>query len=81
MDERGKHAPGNKTEEAVVEQVKQHVDSFPKYCSHYSRHDNPNRQYLSPELSVVKMYTMYKAECEKSGNKFMSEWVYLAFGM
>lgn len=90
MDERGKHAPGNKTEEAVVEQVKRHVDSFPKYRSHYSRHDNPNCQYLSPELSVAKMYSMYKAECEESGDKYVSEWVYrkifneffnLAFGM
>jgi len=86
MDQRGKHAPGNKTEQAVIDEVKQHIESFPKYRSHYSRQDNPNRKYLSPELSITKMYAMYKASAEKP----VSEWVYrkifnesfnLSFGM
>ena len=33
--------------------------SFPTRQSHYSRHDNPGRLYLSPDLSIAKMYQMF----------------------
>ena len=39
--QRGRHTPGNKTDDAVIATVKVHVQSFPHYQSHYSRKDNP----------------------------------------
>ena len=58
MDKRGRHEPGNKTPEETISYVKQHIASFPQYESHYSRTDNPNRKYLSPDLTVSKMHSM-----------------------
>ena len=90
-DERGRHCPGNKTDEDDVAFIKSHIDSFPRYQSHYSRQDNPHRKYLSPELSVTKMYLLYKEKCrEEKRETTCSEWVYrktfnesfnLSFGM
>ena len=73
-DKRGRHEPKNKTSEAKIKIVKEHIESFPKYCSHYSRQDNPNRSYLSPGLSLTKMYTLYKEKCAEDDQ--VSEWVY-----
>ena len=60
MDKRGRHTPGNKTPEDDLHFVKEHIRSFPQYQSHYSRADNPHRQYLSPELTITKMYRLYR---------------------
>ena len=54
-DERGRHAPANKTCDADISFVKEHIQSFPKYRSHYSRSDNPNKHYLNPDLTITKM--------------------------
>ena len=71
-DMRGRHLPANKTTDADLEDVKKHILSFPKYRSHYSRSDNPHRHYLSPDLSITKMYLLYKHGCSTP----VSEWVY-----
>ena len=87
MDEHGHHEPANKTKEEDLEFVKKHIESFPKYRSHYSRQDNPNRQYLSSKLCVSKMYELYVAKCEEAGCNRVSEWVHrkvcfnLSFGV
>lgn len=73
MDQRGKHTPANKTRRCDINRVKEHVET---YSSHYSRHDNPNRCYLSPELSVAKMYQLYKEKCFNEGHNPVSSWVY-----
>lgn len=62
-DERGRHPPGNKLSEDKINLVKEHINSFPKFISHYTRKDNPNRKYLSPELNLSKMYVLYKDFC------------------
>ena len=49
------------------------MSKFPCYQSHYSRQDNPNRKYLSPDLSISKMYALYK---EEQGEQAVSEWKY-----
>ena len=76
MDSRGRHEPANKTCEDDISFVKEHISSFPQYQSHYSRSDNPHRAYLSPELTIVKMYSLYKEKCEEEGKEAVSEWVY-----
>ena len=69
-DQRGRHEPPNKTPPEKLELVKEHIESFPAYESHYSRKDNPNRKYLSPSLSISKMYQLFKDFCS------VSEWKY-----
>ena len=75
-DQRGCHVPPNKTPEASLEFVREHISCFPKYKSHYSRSDNPNKHYLSPDLTINKMYQLYKEECSKQAKAPVSEWVY-----
>ena len=76
LDRRGRHPPPNKTSENDLAFIRQHIESFPVYESHYSRNDNPNRRYLSPDLSVSKMYQLYQEECKKKGVRSVSQWVY-----
>ena len=66
----------NKTSASRVQYVKEHIESFPKYRSHYSRKDNPNHHYLSPSLSLSKMYNLYKDKCTEENQQPVSEWMY-----
>ena len=75
-DTRGRHQPANKTPPGRVEFVKAHIEKFPKYESHYSRKDNPNRFYLSPSLSISIMYELYKSACTEANEAPVSEWKY-----
>ena len=76
MDRRGHHEPGNKSSEHTLSLIKEHIDSFPQYESYYSRIDNPNRKYLCPDLTIAKMYSMYKDTCCDRGEEPASEWLY-----
>lgn len=40
-------------------QVREHIKSFPRQTSHYSRKDVPLRRYLSEDLSAQRMHHMY----------------------
>lgn len=62
-DKRGKHIPSNKTPDDIIESVKQHINSFPKYSSHYSREKNPHTKYLSSDLNLKKMYELFVQSC------------------
>ena len=76
-DLRGRHTPVNKTTtDDDVAFVKDHIQSFPKYRSHYSRATNPIRQYLHPDLSITKMYLLYKDVCSTQGKSQVSEGIY-----
>ena len=75
-DLRGCHVPANKTSAEKLQFVNEHINSFPKYKSHYSRNDNPNHQYLSPSLSLSKMYLLYKDRCAETNQPHVSEWIY-----
>lgn len=59
---------GNQIPPNIILQIKNHINSFPRCVSHYSRNDNREKRYLSPELSVKKMYRMY---LEKYENDFL----------
>lgn len=57
---RGKHlVRPHKISDIVLFQLKTHIQSFPKQVSHYSRHDNNQKRFLSAELSINKIYEMY----------------------
>ena len=76
QDQRGRHTPANKTKEEDLAVIRQHISSFPKYKSHYSRADNPIREYLSPDLSAAKMYALYCEYCANERKQPASQWVY-----
>lgn len=60
QNKRGKKVPGNK-----IEIIKEHIQQFPKYCSHYSREKNPSRKYLPQGLNIRQMYKLYETFCEE----------------
>nr|CAI5833841.1 unnamed protein product [Callosobruchus analis] len=67
VDARGLHQNRpNKIKEVVLQQIAEHINSFPKYVSHYSRKDNVKHKYryLSLNLSVAKMHTLYLQKYE-----------------
>ena len=47
----------------AIQQICEHITSFPADKSHYSRHSNANRKYLSATLTVPQMYTLYVNWC------------------
>ena len=58
-DMRGKHNSHYTVPEEEHRRVCQHIRSFPPRQSHYSRHDNHNKQYLSENLNIKRMYSLY----------------------
>lgn len=60
IDQRGRH--GNRPTKITNEMkniVEYHINSFQATKSHYSLRDNPNRRYLSEELSISKMHALF----------------------
>lgn len=59
-DERGKFSGGqNSMSFAQRQEVITHIESFPKYVSHYCRKVT-NAKFLSADLNLVKMYELYQ---------------------
>lgn len=65
-DMRGRHTPTNKLPEHVLNGIRSHIRSFPKYPSHYSR-EKTSREFLGSDLNQKKMYTLYTLKCEEEG--------------
>lgn len=63
-DRRGRKVPVNKIPQERIDIIKEHINGFPMYSSHYTRAKNPNRKYLPEGLTVKEMYKMYKVYCE-----------------
>lgn len=74
-DKRGKHTPSNKTDDTRKQYIKKHIESFPVVESHYTR-KSTKRKYLSQDLTIRKMYDLYKIKCEEDNNRAVSEMVY-----
>jgi hypothetical protein len=72
-DKRGHKEPANKLD---VSEIVTHIKSFPAYVSHYSRAHNPGRQYLNSELTIQKMYQLYKRKCEDDNKIPLKEKMY-----
>lgn len=68
-DKRGHKVPANKVVKEKVDLVKEHISLFPRYSSHYSRQQAPNRKYLNVDLNQRKMYDLYKIFCEERGKE------------
>lgn len=55
--------------------VKLHISKFPAYKSHYSR-SHSDKRYLSPDLSIQQMYTLYLQYCTDIEKSTVSEHFY-----
>ena len=75
-DQRGRHEPKNKTPEEDVQFVRAHIQSFPTESSHYCRKDNPNRRYLSSDLTIKKMHDLNMEKCKSESRTPVKENVY-----
>ena len=76
-DQRGKHKNHKKHDPAVTDDVKNHINSFPAYASHYCREKNSDsKKYLSPDLTVSKMYGLYVDLQKSQGKEFLKESAY-----
>lgn len=57
-DMRGKHLNRpNRVRDEIFNSIHSHILSIPKYTSHYSRKQNPGKQYLDTEPSILSLYT------------------------
>ena len=73
-DQRG-HASNHKTEEAVTNQIKEHIMLFKMVESHYIRKDS-QCQYLPDHLSISEMYRLYGEWCKANAFKAASYGLY-----
>lgn len=59
IDRRGKSEGSRRNmSENLVNQVKDHINSFPKRISHYSRRHS-GKKYLPSDLNISKMHDLY----------------------
>ena len=54
----------------MMDRVRSHIRSFPTVAGHYTRKDS-NREYLEPNLTIPKMYDLYKEQCQKEDKQFV----------
>lgn len=66
-DTRGKHRNRpNKISEERIQSVFEHIESIPKYVSHYSREKNPDRVYLDHDINISILYKdFYMTWCQE----------------
>ena len=66
-DKRGKHT-SHKLPSSYEEDIKSHINSFPTVAPHYTRKKS-TRKYLESNMTLSKMYRLYKIECNSKGTK------------
>ncbi|KAF2879107.1 hypothetical protein ILUMI_27063, partial [Ignelater luminosus] len=63
-DGRGLEIGGkNRCTDKQIETIIHHINSFPKYISHYCR-NKTNSNFLNPHLNLTKMYDLYQTCCD-----------------
>ncbi|CAH1993091.1 unnamed protein product [Acanthoscelides obtectus] len=75
-DGRGKQPSANKTPDHKVDKVKEFIERFPSYQSHYSRKKNPHRRYLAPDLNLSIMYDLYKKQLSLKDEQPVSKYIF-----
>lgn len=73
-DKRGKFAK-LRFPPSVIENVKEHIKSFPIVPSHYCR-EKTNRKYLDPSLNITIMYRLYCEYCDNTSDQKVSSSTY-----
>lgn len=84
IDKRGSKSGGkNKCSEEMVLQVRFHINSIPKYKSHYRRYECET-EYLMPDMTLEKMYDLYNehiGESEKVSKAMYTKIFYKYFNL
>jgi len=76
-DQRGKHSNHKTIDEAVRQHIRDHINQFPLYESHYCRADAaPDRRYLEPGLTLTKMYSLFKQYQLENRLPSAQKWLY-----
>lgn len=60
IEKRGNKTKFRKFGPQIEEDIKQHIDTFPRQESHYGRADS-RKEYLSPDLNMNRLYRAFKA--------------------
>lgn len=64
-DMRGRHLNRpNRIPDNLIRAVEEHIKSFPRRSSHYSREKNEGRYYLPADLNVTKMHKLFLEKYE-----------------
>ena len=64
-DQRGKHkSRPHAISEGTKQKIREHINTFPRRKSHYSRSDNRKREYLNEGLSISRMHKLYVEKYE-----------------
>ncbi len=73
-DHRGGSRPDNRRTVTVAAEtyIREHINLFPHVPSHYCRATS-KLKYLSPELSISKMYNLYTQKCSNESPPIMPE--------
>jgi hypothetical protein len=74
-DRRGNHVKTKVTDDQTAS-VMNHIQSFPRYVSHYTRNHQEHRQFLAPNLNIITMYKDYKESCIASNTTAVKESYY-----
>lgn len=75
MEKRVRAPAANKTSVEAKQGVKDFINRFPSYESHYGRAKS-KKKYLNPNLDVRKMYKMYEEVCTTNEEKPVSEHIF-----
>jgi len=70
-DRRGKGLSANKTSPEKIAEIKDFIEKFPAYESHYALHKSKNRKYMAPDLNIIKLYTLYTEQVTNPVSKFV----------
>lgn len=69
LDKRGLHQKRpNKFSNDQQNNVIEHINQIPKYQSHYSRKDNPNKVYVGHEYTLLNLYEDFRSKFCKEKN-------------
>lgn len=71
------HTRPNKVPEIVPQQIRNHIQGYSTYESHYCRPRAPaGTRYLSPDLNVSIMFENFLQTQRDNGDQECEEWVY-----
>lgn len=71
-DLRGKKSSANKIPDWIEQHARQHILSIPTVESHYCRKSS-NKLYLSSQLNIEKLYSLYIEKCQEENSKLIEE--------
>lgn len=64
-DLRGKHKNQKKLEPAIINQICEHINSFPRIESHYLRKQT-SREFIDGSLTIAEMWRLFDAKCKET---------------